>query len=1012
MLTHTLTIAHNTSRLEIGMANNNNSRESIRLSRRFEKSTLFLALMSACSGVYAQEEVNEKESDFEIIEVRGIRASMAENLAIKRLSNSIVDAITAEDIGKFPDKNVADSLQRVPGVVITRSGGEGENVSIRGLSSDLTLTQLNGNFIASSPGSPSRSFSYSLLPSTMVQSVEVFKSSEARLDEGGVGGSVILHSRTPLNMEANSGAFNIEYTYADVTKDYEPNFSGVYSWKNDDEDFGFLIGYTKQERTNRSLTGDVSGGGGWRWATGSDLPASDINGKEIADSTRRFGALEDAYGNTYDGVWAPQVAGVGVTKEKRERVGLQGTIQWRVSEDLELTFNHFHFELGQDRTTSQLMIPEWKYNPDYLIGVTLDDSGTIVTGMDFTSGAGGAEGNLEFPWIIGGYTKEKDTSDTYDLAFKYSGNVFDLKGKFGRTKASGGPSESWNAAYKSGQPASRSDSGNNENAASFAGWRLGKRVALYADPALLANLQAGIAGDPDPGSTGSSFVVSDLHEDYAQLDLDYHISYSIIDTLRMGVKHRKASLHRETNNTFFITQDGANRIASGELDPFSQGAIDEVAYQWIGGMPNLDDVLNRESEQNIAGGFEVNTMPTINWDQYRDIVTNEYVKYTRREPDFVFDIEEKITAAYLQADFSFGDFRGNIGVRYVETQTQIMSSDKINYFLDDIEDATGEDILGSARLVDIETTTKRTVKDQRFLPSFNLVWDVSDSFVIRAAAAKTMSRAPFNDLGAPEQLTFISQEWADDRLEFRSNPVDQGWSGSGGNKALKPFESVQLDLSAEYYYSNGSAVGIALFNKDVDNFIVPLIITSERPFDGFTNPNTGVEIVPAGNITVTPFTTTANGTNATSRGVELFAQHAFDNGFGLNVNYTLNDTNQADISVDGEKVGESALVGSADNQFNFSAYFENDTYSVRASYNRRGKMALGLADGLTVSQEPFQQIDLNASYSVFDNLVFSASVINLTKEESRTFYGADSEARLRSSSYSGRRYYAGLTYRF
>ncbi|RRS06890.1 TonB-dependent receptor [Pseudoalteromonas sp. J010] len=994
------------------MANNNNRSHAAGNSRQFSKSVLALAILSATNWAMAEETEKEEAQEIETIEVRGIRASMAENLAIKRLSNAIVDAITAEDIGKFPDKNVADSLQRVPGVVISRSGGEGENVSIRGLSSDLTFTQLNGNFIASSPGSPSRSFSYSLLPSTMVQSVEVFKSSEARLDEGGVGGTVILHSRKPLDMEANSGALNVEYTYADVTEEYEPNFSGVYSWKNEEESFGLLVGYTKQDRTNRSLGGDMSGGGGWRWATSSELPATDTAGNVIADSTRRFAALEDAYGNVYDGVWAPQVAGVGVTKEKRERQGLQATIQWRPIDDLSLTFNHFHFELGQNRTTSQMWIPEWKYNPDYLTGITLDETDTIVTGMDFTSGAGGTEGNLEFPWIIGSYTVEKDTSDTYDFAFEYAGDLYDLRGKFGHTEASGGPSESWSAAYKSGQPASRSDSGQVENAASFAGWRLGDRVSLYADPALLSNLQTGIAGDPDPGSTGSSFVVSDLEEDYAQLDLDYRVGYGIVDTLRVGAKYRKATLHRETNNTFFITQDGADRIASGELDPFSQGAIDEVSYQWIGGMPKLEDILNATSEQNIPGGFEVNTMPTINWDRYREIVTSEYVKHTRREPDFVFDIEEEIMAAYLQADFSFGDFRGNIGVRYVETETQIMSSDKINYFLDDIDDVTEEDILGDERLIDVETTTVRTVTDSQFLPSFNIVWDASDNLVIRGAIAKTMSRAPFNDMGAPEQLTFISQEWADDRLEFRGNPVEPGWRGSGGNKALKPFESVQMDLSAEYYYGEGSAVGIAVFNKDVDNFIVPLIITSVRPFEGFNNPFTGVEIVPPGDITVTPFTTTANGTNATSRGIELFAQHAFDNGFGLNVNYTLNDTNQADISVDGEKVGESALVGSADNQFNFSAYYENDTFSVRASYNRRGETALGLADGLTVYQEPYQQVDVNASYNLMENLILTASVINLTKEEPRTFYGEDSKARLRSSSYTGQRYYAGITYRF
>lgn len=133
------------------MANNNNRSHAAGNSRQFSKSVLALAILSATNWAMAEETEKEEAQEIETIEVRGIRASMAENLAIKRLSNAIVDAITAEDIGKFPDKNVADSLQRVPGVVISRSGGEGENVSIRGLSSDLTFTQLNGNFIASSP---------------------------------------------------------------------------------------------------------------------------------------------------------------------------------------------------------------------------------------------------------------------------------------------------------------------------------------------------------------------------------------------------------------------------------------------------------------------------------------------------------------------------------------------------------------------------------------------------------------------------------------------------------------------------------------------------------------------------------------------------------------------------------------------------------------------------------------------------------------------------------------------
>ena len=234
----------------------------------------------------------------EVIEIRGIRSSMAENLDVKRMFGSVVDAITAEDIGKFPDKNVADSLQRVPGVVIEREGGEGSSVSIRGLSSELTFTQLDGNFIASSPGEPSRSFDYALLPSSMIESVEVYKSPEARLDEGGVGGTVLMHSRKPLNMDVNSGVFNVESTYADVTKEYEPQFTGLYSWKNDDENVGILVGYTYKERTNRTLSGGTDANV-WRYiSTGQ---ATDINGNAV-DNNNGWDIINDANGNSYYGV--------------------------------------------------------------------------------------------------------------------------------------------------------------------------------------------------------------------------------------------------------------------------------------------------------------------------------------------------------------------------------------------------------------------------------------------------------------------------------------------------------------------------------------------------------------------------------------------------------------------------------------------------------------------------------------------------------------------------------------
>jgi len=928
----------------------------------------------------------------EVIEVRGIRSSMAENLDVKRMSGSVVDAITAEDIGKFPDKNVADSLQRVPGVVIERDGGEGSSVSIRGLSSELTFTQLNGNFIASSPGEPSRSFDYALLPSSMIESVEVYKSPEARLDEGGVGGTVLMHSRKPLSMDANSGVFNVESTYADVTKEYEPQFTGLYSWKNDDENFGILVGYTYQKRTNRTLSGGTDANV-WRY-TGTGQP-TDINGNAV-DNNNGWDVINDAGGNSYDGVWFPQVVRGSVLNEQREREGIQFSTQWRPTNRLELGFNYFGFTLGQDRTESVIDIPEWSLNSDFLTDVNLDESGTTVTGMQYDAMASGTESDMQFPWMRGSYVREESTSDTFDFNLTYEGDNFKARFVVGNTKSEGGPEESWEAAYKS------SNAGENaatiQNAAQTAGWSLNQNnVSLNIDPNTLTNLQNGIGGGRDAGSSNSSFVRSELEEDYYQADVDFYVDWGFLKTIRTGIKYRNSSLHRETGNTFFL--DPNFNIAAGEAS--EQGITRFDSYQWNGGMPLAQNVF--KSESNIVGGFDINQMPSIDWNKYRDMVTANYVPYTRIEDNFVYDIEEKISAFYIQGDFEFSEVRGNLGVRVVQTKTLTSSTDLYTYQLDHTNDETGEQVTGDARFVEDYQLVTQKNKDTQVLPSFNIAWDATDNLVIRGAIAKVMSRPDYSDLGAQQRITFVSDEWADDRAAFNEQP---GFSGSGGNKNLKPFESVQADLSIEYYYSEGSAVGLALFHKKVDNFVVPLVIDAEQSFAGKNN------IVDAGTINIAPYSTVGNGTDAVSKGAEIFIQHAFDNGFGFFANYTYNKTNKADVTVNGEEFGQSALIGSAKYQYNTSVYYEGDAFNIRASYNKRGETVLGLNSGLNVYQDPYEQVDVNASVNLYEGLSLTAAVINLTKSESVTRLGDDTDARLLNSSYSGRRYYAGFNYSF
>ncbi|KAA1155906.1 TonB-dependent receptor [Pseudoalteromonas distincta] len=960
----------------------------------FCKSSLYVSIFSALGSTcaFAAQENSQHAKDMEVIEVRGIRSSMAENLDVKRMSGSVVDAITAEDIGKFPDKNVADSLQRVPGVVIERDGGEGSSVSIRGLSSELTFTQLNGNFIASSPGEPSRSFDYALLPSSMIESVEVYKSPEARLDEGGVGGTVLMHSRKPLNMDANSGVFNVESTYADVTKEYEPQFTGLYSWKNDNENFGVLVGYTYQERTNRTLSGGTDANV-WRY-TGTGQ-ATDIHGNTI-DNNNGWDTINDANGNSYDGVWFPQVVRGSVLNEKREREGIQLSSQWRPTNRLELGFNYFGFTLGQDRTESVIDIPEWSLNPDFLTDVNLDESGTIVTGMQYDAMASGVENDMQFPWMRGSYVREESTSDTFDFNLAYEGDNFKARFVIGNTQSEGGPEESWEAAYKS------SNAGENaatiQNAAQTAGWSLNQNnVSLNIDPNTLVNLQNGVGGGRDAGSSNSSFIRSELEEDYYQADVDFYVDWGFLKTIRTGVKYRNSTLHRETGNTFFL--DPNFDIAAGEAS--EQGITRFDSYQWNGGMPLAKNVFT--SENNIAGGFDINQMPSIDWNKYRDMVTASYVPYTRIEDNFVYDIEEKISAFYIQGDFEFSEVRGNLGVRVVQTKTFTSSTDLYTYQLDHTNDETGEPVTGDARFVEDYQLVTQQNKDTQVLPSFNIAWDATDDLVIRGAIAKVISRPDYSDLGAQQRITYVSGEWAEDRAAFNELP---GFSGSGGNKNLKPFESIQADLSIEYYYGEGSAFGLALFHKKVDNFVVPLVIDVEQNFAGKNN------IVDAGTINIAPYSTVGNGTDAVSKGAEVFIQHAFDSGFGFYANYTYNKTNKADVTINGEEFGQSALIGSAKYQYNTSVYYEGDYFNVRASYNKRGETVLGLNSGLNVYQDPYEQLDVNASVNLYDGLSFTAAVINLTKSESVTRLGNDTDARLLNTSYSGRRFYAGFNYSF
>ena len=998
------------------------------------------------AAAFAQQAATPTEAPsattLDSVQVTGYRYAIEKSLQQKRDANAVVEVITAEDVGKFPDKNVADSLQRVPGVVITRDGGEGKSVSVRGLDPDLTLTQLNGNYIATSETNDeaSRSFNYTLLPSNMLSSAELFKSPEARIDEGGIGGTVILHTRRPLEMESNSGYVTLEGTSSDNSRDVDPQASALYSWHSDDERFGVLVGVTQQKRTSRTMEATTEN---YQWY-GTDTTARDVFGNDMNQGGVNYwwgnSGFNDQNGRNYTDFYMPTSVNFAVKEEERQRKGGQFTFQFKPTDNVTLTANYFRFELEGDYTQNMLKIPEWnmaRYNQDgnwaggrLLNGLTMDPSGSIVTGAQFEKipgktyycsedeaaaaglppgGWGPDDCTIPTPQLTGDYSREKALSQTADLSVDWDISPL-WKASFsgGRTWSEGGPSMKFRMSAK---PRRRVD-GVWQTGNQYSAWDLTGTPSATFSPDLQQQLMNGIA-EVDTGSTDSSWMQTEIKQNHFQADFTKLFETGWLDSFQFGAKYSDGKVHRNTGNTYWVCPG---------TDPAD---YDNNRYQ--AGCDNTAGIAQpgfflSNPISGINGGFNANVFPGINYPAYINYLNDRYGgSHNRTEEDFVYNVNEKVYAGYFQANFRTERLRGNVGLRVVRTEQFAQSSDAIerfnDYFLDNASGApmsctdpaaaafpTYGCESGFVRLPDSLARQKsfeligtdKTYTD--FLPSFNIAWDITENLVLRGAASKVIARPSYTSIAAPGALSYYSAEYVNDRRVAGGAP-QEGWQGHGSNKNLEPFEATQFDVGLEWYFKPGAVAGIGLFRKNVDNFTVPVV--------------RDVQMVVGGeSVTVQDYETQANGRDGVSQGVELYGQYTFDMGFGVQANYTYNDTNLASIVLDGESIGSSPLVGSAKNQANVTVFYENEKFLARASYNRRGEVVGGLNGGMTEYTEPYAQLDLNVAYNFTDALTFTASVLNATKEEQRIHLGNDTDARLISSLYSGRQLYFGATYKF
>jgi iron complex outermembrane receptor protein len=454
-------------------------------SKKFKKGMLASSIALVLAGgatpfAMAAEEVKAADQETEVIEVRGIRGSLKQALNQKRFSNAVVDSISAEDIGKFPDRNIAESLQRIPGVTIGRSfAGEGGDVSIRGTNSELTQVSMNGNYVAStgwfSQAAAKRSFDMDLLPPELVAGVDVYKSPTASLDEGGVGGTVVVRTRKPLELDSNTLFLSAEYQDNSLSDENGQGLTGMYSWKNDQENFGVLASLSTLETVGRAHKAE----------------------------------------NYMDDGWAG--AGISEFAQTREREAVDLTVQYSPSDDLSMNVHYFQVDLDSANS-----------NQNYLIIAGTDptafnDQVTGATKFSPTNGFA-LNGNYSGAPLDDQNTRNAEMA-TEVIAFEvnYTADTYSINAKVGSTEATGGDGGNYNAGWVSS---------NSNTSIDF---------DMSGDNAMLLSPNGTDPSNHSEYILSSGAVTAGYRKDeetFAQFDVDFNVEWGPISNFKTGVKLR------------------------------------------------------------------------------------------------------------------------------------------------------------------------------------------------------------------------------------------------------------------------------------------------------------------------------------------------------------------------------------------------------------------------------------------------------------------------------------------
>lgn len=908
------------------------------------KTTLIAAAVSMALAKHAlaqQEAATNQGEEVETVLVTGIRASLAESLEVKRESQTVVDVITSEDIGKFPDKNVAEALQRVSGVSISREFGEGERVSIRGTAPNLNRTQLNGHSIATADWfvldqlSATRSFNYLMLPTEVIGQTEVFKGSQADLDEGGIGGTVNIRTRNPLDLPSTTFTASLQGSYTELADTTDPQVGALFSWKNDAESVGLLVAGIYQERNLRR------------------------DGIEFLGYSDR--AIDDQGGDT---VAVPDLLGHALFEQERVRTGVNFGLQFRPTDAVDLNLTGLYSKLEADNFNHNYMA--WFSN---MFGAGEQPTNTTVQNGTLV---GGTFANSTDGWGVVYDAILRDAStETKSLDLDGSFDVNDtvtLHGKIGWTQAEGETSAQpfWETQARTGFT-----------------WDFSRGVpeVNFTD----------IADRTDPDSlpvlgwaSHNQFLNED-EEIYAYADAEFKVEMGAISAFKFGLKY--TDHERDVNITYGQTR--------GLLTPTGCGGAPCSLATAAG------DVTPGDYLSDIARPGTVDSYRLVSEARLREIYgALDFIEYDPNDPNIVanwpnfptyhfgplesFVVNEKALGGFAMATFEGEGFRGNFGVRIVQTKQE---SDG---WAVGVPAGTPGAVNNPFGLI-APITVEHDYTD--VLPSANLVFDLTDSLVMRVGASRVMARPEYNRI-APTISSFTP-------LLF---------TGTGGNPELDPYRADQFDWSTEWYFGEGSLLAASLFYKDMQTYVVngtgPERLPTEivDPNDArLSDPDADCQSIGTALYScIYQIDRPVNGPGGQIQGVEFSWQQPIWGGFGAIVNYTYSDAS----SESGDPVP-----GNSKNTANLTAYFENDRFGARLSYNYRSEYFIDNDRGRELYSDATDSLDLAINVNLTDNFAITFDGVNLLDEELFQYYDDDTGRPARYYD-NGPIYYLGVRFNF